>query len=113
MRDYGTQVKKGTYWAITSGSQRGGVFPDKAQAKAIAAIRTDLNRFTRAEFEILENHGYLAAAEKTTNKCPNLLQSPPSLASLRPPNPSHWIDVPCFQRSLRHSSRRFWPYYFR
>jgi NTE family protein len=113
MRDYKTGVKQGTYWGIAGGSARGGVFASGEQAQAIAAIRTDLNRFTRAEFEILENHGYLSAAEKTTAKCPALLHSPQALSSLRPPNPGHWINAPVFQRSLKYSARRFWPYCLR
>ena len=100
MRDFTAEVKVGA-------------FPTEEQAALIAAIRTDLNRFTRAEFEIFENHGYLAAAARTIAKCPQFLQQPVALGSVEPPNPHCWLESIAFRRALRYSARRFWPYAFR
>ncbi|MHC4176590.1 MAG: patatin-like phospholipase family protein [Planctomycetota bacterium] len=113
MRDYRLKVKEGTYWGIGDGSSLGGVFPSYQQATRIGSIRTDLNRFTRAEFEVLQNHGYLAAAEKTSAKCPHLLQGAPPLNTLVPPYKDTWINKYAFYRALRFSSIRFWPYFLR
>ena len=113
MRDYNAEVKSGAYWGIAAGPERGGVFPTKEQAQSIAEIRTDLNRFTRAEFEILENHGYLAAAERTTAKCPHFLRGSTPLSSVVPPYPQCWLDSPGYRRALKYSSRRFVPYSLR
>ncbi len=40
-------------------------YPNQDRADLIAAIRIDLSSFTRGEFEILQNHSYLRATEKT------------------------------------------------
>ena len=113
MRDITSGVKNGTYWGISAGSDLGGIFPTEDQAARIAAIRTDMNRFTRAEFAILENHGYLAAAGKTFSKCKEFLVNPPSLDDISVPNKEYWLDSPGFDRALKHSRSRMWPHMLR
>lgn len=113
MRDFRLNLKQGTYWGIASGSTRGGVFPTREQAAQLAAIRTDLNRFTDDEFAVLENHGYLVAAEKTLAKCRDLLVDPPSPEEILPPNRDHWFGGPRIEAALRFSPRRLWPYALR
>jgi NTE family protein len=113
MRDYTGGTKEGTYWGIGDGSSLGGILPDEEVAELIAGIRTDLNRFTRAEYEILQNHGYLCAAEKTIRKCPQLLSSASAVEFVTPPYPQSWIGRPSFHRALRWSAKRLWPYWLR
>lgn len=105
-------LKSGTYWAIGDGSKLGGVFADRKTARRIAAIRTDLNHFTDAEFETLENHGFLTAADKTIRHCPQFLKDPTPLAEVQPPHPSR-LKPAELERTLRWSGRRFWPRWWR
>lgn len=101
-------TKIGAYWGIAQRAKFGSPFPDKWTSKAIGAIRTDLNGFTRAEFEILQNHGFLLAACQTSRMCPRLLSNPPPLNKLHPPYPV-WTDMARLRQALRWSHRRFWP----
>ena len=105
-------LKSGTYWAIGDGSKLGGVFADRKTARQVAAIRTDLNHFTDAEFETLENHGFLTAADKTSRHCPQFLTNPTPLDRLQPPYPAR-LHPGELDRALRWSARRFWPRWWR
>lgn len=114
MRDFKSNppVKEGTYWGIGDGSTQGPPFHDEPAAEEIAGIRTDLNAFTRPEFEILQNHGYLRAADRTLRYAATFLKNPPAIDHVQPPYPS-WCDPAKRKRALRFSHRRFWPYWLR
>ena len=101
-------TKDGTYWCIADGTSVGPPFYDETTANLIAGIRTDLNRFTRNEFEILVNHGYLRAAEKTLTYCKHLLTDPAPIKSVIPPFPK-WHNIADIKSALRWSRHRFWP----
>ena len=104
--------KEGTYWGIADGSQRGARFYNDEAAHLIASIRTDLNRFTRAEFESLINHGYLKAAEKTSSFARQLLENPRLLDQIELPY-SEWQSVERLKLALRRSASRLTPYRWR
>jgi NTE family protein len=110
MRDFKAEppVKEGAYWGIGDGVDRGSPFPDEEAGRQIAAIRTDLNAFTRAEFEILLNHGYLLAASNIIEYAPQMLSEPIDPSSVKPPYPE-WTDTARRERALRYSSNRLWP----
>lgn len=69
----------------------------------IAAIRTDLDRFTDGEQRILENHGYARAAARISANLAHLL--PPGAPPARPPHPD-FMDETRASRLLADSSRR-------
>ena len=104
--------KQGTYWGIADGSKHDSPFYNDRAARLIASIRTDLNRFTRPEFEILLNHGYLSAAEKTTRYASQLLENLPSLKEVKAPYPD-WQSVESIELALRRSASRWTPYCLR
>ena len=93
---------------------RNGVDRDVAHAPArrVCSRVLGLNHFTDAEFEILENHGFLTAAEKTTRFCPQFLTDPTPLDRLLPLYPER-ATAPAFSRSLRWSAWKFWPRWWR
>ncbi len=105
--------KRGSYLDIGQGSRyESPPYPSQDTADLIAAIRTDLNRFTRAEFEILQNHGYLRAAEKTLRYCKDLLDGPPEPEAVQAPYPD-WVDPARIRKALRYSKSRFRPHAWR
>ncbi|MDA1053748.1 MAG: patatin-like phospholipase family protein [Planctomycetota bacterium] len=113
MMDYGrkpgdTGQKTGALWSIhdSSGHAEYSGYGHET-AKLIASIRTDLNTFTAAEFEILQNHGYLVAAQKTIDKCPQLLPNP--CPAERIPYPD-WNHPDAIAKALRLSPSRFVPF---
>lgn len=108
MRDLNAEppVKEGCYWGIADTWRTGPLADDEFTAAAIAGVRTDLNGFTRAEFEILQNHGYMLAAQQTGRCAPRLLDDPVKTPSV--PYPA-WLDRCAVLRALRHSRKRFWP----
>ena len=114
LRDFNAKprVKEGAYWGIGDRIARQPPFPDKEAAEQIAAIRTDMNAFTRAEFEILLNHGYLLAAGNIIQYAPRMLSRPIDGSSVRPPYPQ-WTDTARRERALRHSRNRLWPRWLR
>jgi NTE family protein len=114
MRDFNGKppVKEGAYWGIGDDAHREPPFPDEETAQQIAAIRTDLNVFTRAEFEILLNHGYLLAADSIIKNAPQMLGGPIDPSSVEAPFPE-WIDAARRERALRRSACRWWPRWLR
>lgn len=94
--------KVGTYWSVADSSDSGPPDYGHAVAARIAAIRTDLNRFTAAEFEILVNHGYFRAARKMLEKTPGWVAGSPRLDVPFP----KWTDEPRILAALRRSHRR-------
>ncbi len=84
---------KAAYWAVSSARAR--YVADNALGysktlakKVIAAIRTDLDAFSDAEAEVLQNHGYLLADVAVTVHARGLLPATPPPPS--PPFPA-WL----------------------
>ncbi len=96
--------KAGTICDISGENPGGTAVESKSIAELITSIRTDLNAFTDAEFEILVNHGYLRAVDKTLGKCPELLPNAP--ANVQPPF-GGWEDPAKIEKALRLSEKRF------
>lgn len=111
--DFVSDTKAGAYWEINHGSDDGPPFANAAHAERLGAIRTDLNGFTRAEFELLQNHGYLCAANRMIEHCPDLIDGAFSLDTVSPPYPERWVDSPGFVQWLRVSGSRIWPLWVR
>lgn len=97
----------GTYWGLGSVVQH---YP-KAPAEAYSAdlvenwisqIRTDLDAFSEAELDVLENHGYLVAEAAIQSHLPGLIAShvPP-----RVPYP-RWLDESLARQALATSDER-------
>ena len=104
--------KSGTYWRIGKGSILGPPFYGDEEAEMIESIRTDLNRFTRAEFEILVNQGYLCAAEYTCKYAASMLLNPIPPGKVSPPY-SKWESPQELRSALRRSRYRLLPYCLR
>lgn len=94
--------KFGTYWGIADSALTGPPDYGPELAALIASVRTDLNRFTDAEFEILLNHGYYRAARKMLEKTPDWV---PQAASLEPPY-DRWTQEAQVRQALRQSHKR-------
>jgi NTE family protein len=96
---------QGSYWNLDGARDAGGHGYSSTAVSAVAAIRTDLDRFDAAEFEALINHGYFA--------CENALQRdlPQVAAGTAPADwPFPWrTDEAALRVALRHSHRRFRP----
>jgi NTE family protein len=114
MRDFrgDPPAKEGAYWGIGDGVVGGPPLCNQETAEQIAAIRTDLNAFTRAEFEILVNHGYLLAAANIIRFASGMLDGPIDMGSVRPPYPQ-WRKTARRKRALRRSGSRWWPRWLR
>jgi len=95
---------EGAYWHLgeseagAEGYSQGGTCHER-----LARVRTDLDRFTAAEFEILANHGYWSC-EAGLSRSGLVDPAEPSAW----PYPE-WRDEAAASRALRGSHRRFWP----
>jgi NTE family protein len=96
---------RGSYWNLGGARDPGRHGYSPTAITAVAAIRTDLDRFDDAEFEALVNHGYFA--------CENALQRdlPEQMASA---SAADWpfprrADEAALRRALGGSHRRFRP----
>jgi NTE family protein len=99
-------VMEGTYWGIGSVTANYGPkapvgYPEDICA-LIAAIRTDLDRFSEAEKAILENHGYLLAEAALQQHVPGLMAQP---APLVIPHPE-WMKEASVKQALKESWKR-------
>jgi len=88
----------GAYWNLTERSEAGAAgYSLGLCSELLGNIRTDLDRFTSAEFCILVNHGYFS--------CEDGMRKPGESAADWPyPDFSAEHEV---RRILRHSQRRF------
>ncbi len=102
-KDTDPSRKLGTYWGIADYKADGLPVEQKHIAQRIANIRTDLNRFTDAEIEILINHGYLRAADKMMSKAGCLLPAVPTPVEVPY---AKWTDTGQLKKALRHSHKR-------
>jgi NTE family protein len=110
-------VMEGTYWGLNSAAtnysstdpSRPTVLPpqfysDDLVKASIGCIRTDMNAFSDAEIQILENHGYFLAEAAVQNHLHLLIVSNPQ--PFQPPHPA-WLDENAVRRALRDSDKRF------
>jgi NTE family protein len=100
----------GAYWGISSSADHycaGATgYPEKLVRERIASIRTDLDVFSPAEKEVLQNHGYsLAAAAMQEHAPPGL---PLERADVVLPYPDR-TDAAAVDGDLRDSSKRSIP----
>lgn len=98
---------RGTLWSIGRAGRAGTFgYSDQLVASTLSRVRTDLDRFTDAEFEVLVNHGYgsCAAALETGDHRDAALAAPPPAW----PYP-RWADEGGVEQALAGSHRRFAP----
>lgn len=102
---------EGTYWGIGSDTGRYGVGSPKGYSEGIvktiiAKVRTDLDAFSRAEIEVLENHGYILAEAAIRRHLPSLAE--PSSPPFAIPHP-RWMNEDWVGEALAESHRRILP----
>ena len=98
---------EGALWSLTRPQRDAhfGYSPELVQS-CLSRVRTDLDRFSRDEFEILVDHGY-GACEAALAQQPQLLHGAPEVeASLPYPR---WTDEGAVEQALALSHRRFSP----
>jgi NTE family protein len=98
----GRVLRSGAYLGLGSVVPRGAPgYPPKLVRSRIAAIRTDLDRFTAGEQEVLINHGYTVAAARLAEPLAALCTE----AEVRVPFPER-MDPRAAAAVLRDSHRR-------
>ena len=100
----------GTYWGIGSAVSHYETtvegYSDGLVSEVIAEVRTDLDRFSEAEQDVLENHGYLLAAAAAEKHLGHLA---PSNVPLQIPYPE-WMNEDQVRIALRDSSKHKLPF---
>lgn len=96
----------GAYWNIGANRDPGAFgYSESLATRVLARIRTDLDHFSDAEFEVLVNHGYAS--------CEDGLRAPaaPAVSGGPPPRWPYpkWASEDAVRQALRHSHRRFMP----
>ncbi len=104
--NYETDIHHGAYWSIDTKNEGKGHegYSNKFVAKYLTRVRTDLNRFTKPEMRILENHGYMTASRRLVKRASELVNPdapPPSW-----PHPD-WQDEELAARAMCLSHRRY------
>ena len=104
--NFETGIHRGTYWSLETENEGKGHagYSNRLVRDYISRVRTDLNRFTPPEMDILENHGYMTASRKLRKYVPELVAA--DSPSPRWPNLS-WCDEAAVRRALVHSHRRY------
>jgi NTE family protein len=95
---------RGAYWLVGQASH-GGYAPDLVD-DVVSEVRTDLDAFTPAEIQVLENHGYALAQSRLSRFAPDLV--PPLAPEPSPPHPEA-LDPAFVRRNLSRSHRRAFP----
>jgi len=100
---------RGTYWGIGSAVESYDLpgspgYPQALVDARIASIRTDLDAFSPAEMDVLENHGYTLAAVAIARHAPQLVRvgRPPPIT---PPHPD-WMNEAAVDTGLADSRNR-------
>ncbi len=100
---------RGTYWGIGSAVESYDLpgspgYPQALVDACIASIRTDLDAFSPAEMDVLENHGYTLAAVAIARHAPQLVRvgRPPPIT---PPHPD-WMNEAAVDTGLADSRNR-------
>ena len=98
---------EGALWSLTRPQRDAhfGYSPELVQS-CLSRVRTDLDRFSRDEFEILVDHGY-GACEAALARQPQLLHGAPEVDAVLPY--PRWADEGAVEVALALSHRRFSP----
>jgi NTE family protein len=100
---------EGCYWSLATGfGPKHRPAPGYSQElvdSVLSNIRTDLDNFSEAEMNILENHGYCVTDRKILKYVPQLIRRN---APVQPPYPE-WLDETAARKALRNSGRRVLP----
>lgn len=106
---------QGTYWGIGSETRNygspdvpaiGGYGEDLVD-EVISEVRTDLDRFSAAEMNVLMNHGYLLAEAATNRWTPNLRNPDAPVPSVPYPD---YLDEIRVRREMKDSHERKLPF---
>lgn len=100
---------RGTYWGVASAveSYEQPGFPGysrKLVDDRIASVRTDLDAFSPAEMDVLENHGYTLAAVAVARYAPELVRIDPPPPSAPPHR--DWMSEAAVRTGLAESATR-------
>ncbi len=102
---------QGTYWGVGSAVASYELPPaDYPGYRAplvddvIAEVRTDLDAFSQAEMDVLENHGYMLAGAAIARHAPDLIHASP-IPPVRAPRPD-LVDEDRVRVALRDSGKR-------
>lgn len=117
MSQYISRELKGTYWGIgspvshfeddsTLPTRKYVGYSDELVKQVISEVRTDMDAFSEAEIQILQNHGYMLA-EAALRQHASWLISPE--APFRLPYPS-WVDDNRIKEALKDSKKRKLPF---
>ncbi len=97
---------QGAFWSLGANRDAGAFgYSARLAEQVLSRVRTDLDHFNAAEFEVLVNHGYCS--------CEDGLRAPGALPTANEPAP-RWpfpqrADEDGVRRALRYSHRRFMP----
>lgn len=99
----------GTYWGLSSAVASYELpeftgYSEQLVGDRIARVRTDLDAFSPAEMDVLENHGYTLAAAAIGRHAPELVRLDPPPASV-PPHPD-WMNPAAVEAGLATSHTR-------
>jgi NTE family protein len=104
----------GAYWGVGSCAQNydkrfWGYSGDLAD-DVVSEVRTDMDGFSTAEIEVLENHGYALAEAAIQKHLPEFVS--PDAAPFALPHPA-WQDERSVRDALGQSHRRVLRWWFR
>lgn len=109
-----TGMLSGAYWGVGSCAQNYDKtfwgYSDELANDVVSEVRTDMDGFSAAEIEVLENHGY-SLAEAAIRKYAREFISPDALPFALP-HPA-WQDERRVREALRESHRRVLRWWFR
>lgn len=106
---------RGTYWGIGSLTRSYGTperpaisgYSDELVDDVISEVRTDLDRFSEAEMNVLMNHGYLLAEAATSRWTPRLRNADAPAAAVPYP---HYMDEARVGTEMADSHERKLPF---
>ena len=116
MAGFSTGVLKGTYWGVGSFAKNYGRswwgYSRSLVDDRISEIRTDLDAFSDAEIQILENHGYSLGEAAIQVHAKELIGATRRAAAFQLPHAA-WQDEKKVASALSQSHRRFFRPIFR
>jgi NTE family protein len=114
LASFSTGTLIGAYWGVGSSAKNYDKsfegYSDELANEVVSEVRTDLDRFSAAEIEVLENHGY-SLAEAAIRKHLSEFIAPDALPFALP-HPA-WGDEQKVRQALRESHRRLLRWWFR
>jgi NTE family protein len=111
MSNFVANTLRGTYWGVGSAVENYELpaqvctgYPELLVEEIIAEIRTDLDAFSAAEMDVLENHGYTLAAAAMARHVPELVSRTP-IPLILPPYPE-LLNESAVRKALADSGKR-------